>query len=137
MILAIAFAAPFWIGVLGAYFADSSYTVEHRVLSGIYAATEVAFAAVVFRLAAGPGLRTKAYRYIATVNQQTGINYSTLWTLHFVKKRTDDHIPASFSFASCFSKFVCVRFFSYANIEFFVLVGEFCSFFSVEMHFFY
>ena len=66
LILAIAFAAPFWIGVLGAYFADSSYTVEHRVLSGIYAATEVAFAAVVFRLAAGPGLRTKAYRYIAT-----------------------------------------------------------------------
>ncbi len=28
-----------------------------------------------------------AYEYRASINQQTGINFSTLWTLHYVKKR--------------------------------------------------
>ncbi|MFT5031477.1 MAG: hypothetical protein ACI9VS_003946, partial [Candidatus Binatia bacterium] len=39
-----------------------------------------------------PGFRLQsqrgdAYEYRATINQKTGINYSTLWTLHFAKKR--------------------------------------------------
>ena len=37
-----------------------------------------------FRLKGKTG---NAYEYRATVNQKTGINYSTLWTLHFAKKR--------------------------------------------------
>lgn len=37
-----------------------------------------------FRLAGPVG---DAYEYRATVNQKTGLNYSTLWTLHFAKKR--------------------------------------------------
>ncbi len=33
------------------------------------------------------GRKGKTFEYRATVNQRTGINFSTLWTLHFQKKR--------------------------------------------------
>ena len=66
LILAFAIAGPFWAGVLGNYFTDNSYTIGHRALSGVYAVIEVAIAAVVLRLAAGPGSRPKAYWFLAT-----------------------------------------------------------------------
>ncbi len=65
LILAVAVAGPFWIGVLGEYFSDDSFSVAHRMLSGVYALTEVAFAAVVLRLATGPGLRPRSYWTLA------------------------------------------------------------------------
>lgn len=61
LILAVAVAGPFWIGVLDEYFRDDSFSVAHRSLSGVYALTEVVIAAVVLRLATGPGVRPRSY----------------------------------------------------------------------------
>ena len=65
LILAVAVAGPFWIGVLDEYFRDDSFTGAHRALSGVYAITEVVFVAVVLRLATGPGLRPRSYWTLA------------------------------------------------------------------------
>lgn len=65
LILALAVAGPFWVGVLDTYFRDDSFSTAHRLLSGVYAITEVAFAAVVLRLATGPGLRPRSYWTLA------------------------------------------------------------------------
>ncbi len=65
VLLATALAGPFWVGVLDAYFRDASYSAMHRGLTGAYALIEVAFVAVVLRLAAGPGVRCRSYWYLA------------------------------------------------------------------------
>ncbi|RMH79384.1 MAG: EAL domain-containing protein [Actinomyces sp.] len=65
VLLAAALAGPFWVGILDTYFADPAYSLLHRGLTGAYAVTEVAFVAVILRLAAGPGVRCRSYWYLA------------------------------------------------------------------------
>lgn len=66
VMVAIALLGPFWVGVLQGYLQDSTYTVEHRALTLVYAATEVAIAATTLRLATGPARRSRSYWLTAT-----------------------------------------------------------------------